>query len=140
MNFETELKPARQSDDLEVILKGHLLVHDSPKKFEVKDLSAIGSSNITLNNLADKADFDKVSFPAKVTCVSNPIHVSGGKTKQDIVVADTLASARVTLWEDDVGKLKKDSSYKFTNFVVRTYAKQIYISLPKDHDCNRRYW
>ncbi len=36
----SDFKPARQSDELEVILKVNSLIQDSPKKFEVADLSA----------------------------------------------------------------------------------------------------
>lgn len=104
----------------------------SPKQFEVKDISAIGSSEITLDNLAHMSNFDKVSFSAKVIHVNNPIHVSGGKIKQDVTVADPHGSVRLTVWEDDVGKFQENLSYNFHNFVVHTYMQERYISLPKD--------
>ena len=73
-----------------------------------------------------------MSFSAKVIHVNNPIHVSGGKIKQDVTVADPHGSVRLTVWEDDVGKFQENLSYNFHNFVVHTYMQERYISLPKD--------
>ena len=122
-----ELKPARQSDKLEVIMKTHSVVNTSPKQFEVKDISTIGSSEITLDNLAHMSNFDKVSFSAKVIHVNNPIHVSGGKIKQDVTVADPHGSVRLTVWEDDVGKFQENLSYNFRNLLfVHTCRRGIF--------------
>ena len=127
-----ELKPGRQSDELEIIMKTHSHVEVSPKKFCIKDLSAIGSNNIMLDSLEDKCNFDKVTFSAKAIRVDDPIHIAAGKTKQDVIVADASSTARVTLWESDIGKLTQDESYKFTNLVVRTYNREKYLSLPRE--------
>ena len=127
-----ELKPGRQSDELEVIMKSHSRVEGSPKKFCIEDLSAISSNLIILENLQNKCNFEKVTFSAKAIRVDDPIRVGAGKTKQDIAVADASSTARVTLWENDIGKLTQDVSYKFTNLIVRTYNREKYLSLPKE--------
>ena len=69
-------------------MKAHSVVNTSPKQFEVKDISAIGSSEITLDNLPHMSNFDKMSFSAKVIQGNNSIHVPGAKTKQDVTIAD----------------------------------------------------
>ena len=53
-------------------MKAHSVVNTSPKQFEVKDISSIGSSEITLDYLAHMSNFDKVSFSAKESMLTIP--------------------------------------------------------------------
>ena len=52
--------------------------------------------------------------------------------KQDIIVADQTATARVTLWEDNVGALHEGRSYILKNFVVRVHQSTKYLSMGGD--------
>ena len=54
------------------------------------------------------------------------------KMKQDIIVADQTATARVTLWEDNVGAFTEGRSYILKNFVVRVYQSTKYLSMGGD--------
>ena len=49
--------------------------------------------------------------------------------KQDIIVADQTATARVTLWEDHVGEGR---SYILKNFVTRVYQSTKCLSMAGD--------
>ena len=73
-----EVKKARQSDELEVILKSASKVQASPKKFKAVDISKIGNSEIALGELEEKNTFDRVSVDVKVLRVGEPVMVSGG--------------------------------------------------------------
>ena len=132
--YNCEVKPARQSEELQIVMRSSTQVQASPKKFDIdcKDVSRNIADQITLSGLDDKNTFDRVSLAAKVLNVAEPSKVSGDLTKQDITIADRTAAARMTLWEADIEHMKEGKSYKLTNFVVRTYQGSKYLSMPKE--------
>ena len=112
--------------------EAHSVVNTSPKQFEVKDISAIGSSEITLDNLAHMSNFDKVSFSAKVIYVNNPIHVSRDKSNRM-----SLLSTDMGQLDSLFGKMMSESSRRiFVIQLLQFCCSYIhagkYISLPKD--------
>lgn len=125
-----EVKPARQSEELQIVMRSSTRVQASPKKFDIdcKDVSRNIADQISLSGLDDKNTFDRVSLAAKVLNVEEPSKVSGDLTKQDITIADRTAAARMTLWEADIGHRK---SYKLT-IVVHTYQGSKYLTMPKE--------
>ena len=52
--------------------------------------------------------------------------------KQDIIVADQTATARVTLWKDNVGAFNEGRIYILKNFIVRVYQSTKYLSMGAD--------
>ncbi len=58
--------------------------------------------------------------------------MSSGKKKQDVLIADGSATAKVTLWEEHIGKLAENSCYKLQNFVVREWDATKYLSMTRD--------
>ena len=52
--------------------------------------------------------------------------------KQDIIVADQTATARVTLWEDNVGASNEGRSYILKNFVITVYQSTKYLSMGRE--------
>ena len=46
-----------------------------------------------------------MTVSAKVLHVDQPIQVSANLTKQDVIIADATASAKITLWEDNLNTL-----------------------------------
>ena len=46
---------------------------------------------------------------------------ASNKAVQDIPMADCIGNARLTLWEDDVEKLKVEVAYCFTNVMVNAF-------------------
>lgn len=74
------------------------------------------------SNLADIKDlpnFVEITTKPKATVVHKPIVVAGGKTKQDVIIADATSTAPVTLWEGN--RLIEGPTYYFTNLLVRTF-------------------
>ena len=66
----------------------------------------------------------------KVNHLDIPVIVSGGKCKQNAIIADTTGSATLTLWESDIGKLQEQESYHLIKLIVRIYQGQHYLSFP----------
>ncbi len=129
------VKQACRFEELDIVLKSSSRVEGSPNRFSVGDISKIVSPEITLDRLAAKNIYDRVSFDAKVIHIEDPVKVSGGITKQDVTIADSTFAAKISLWEDDIG-LVTDKSYRYTNVVVHVYQLSKYLSKPKE-GCHR---
>ena len=67
----------------------------------------------------------------KVALANDPLRVTGGKTKQDIVISDDTSTARLTLWEDRVNTMFDGDSYALRNVVVRQFRGTKYLSMAK---------
>ena len=90
------------------------------------------SQSIRLDDLPSIQQFQKITVTAKVVYVNPPVTVTGGKRKQDFILADTTATTRLTLWEDKIDSLTLGKSYRLTNAVVRTWSNSTYLSLPRE--------
>lgn len=55
--------------------------------------------------------------------------------KQDVIVGDSTKSGRVTVWEEEIGKLELGKSYKMEGMMVRSFGrgnnKEMYLSTGK---------
>ena len=127
-----KIKRARESDDLEVMLNAGTKLAKSPKKFHLSPIPSVEDSTIVLKDLPDMTTYSKVSFKAKVISVPKPEKLSNGLSKQEVVIADLTAPARLTLWEDDIGTLQEFQSYKFHQMNVRCFKNEKYFTKPRD--------
>ena len=75
-----------------------------------------------------KRDYDKVTIRAKVVKVQP---LAEGLKKQEVTAADSTGVIKITLWEDAVNAVDEDVCYEFSNFTIRTYKHERYISMPK---------
>ena len=48
---------------------------------------------------------------------------------QDVIIADKSSTARVALWEDNIGLMQQGSSYTLKNFVVRVFQSIKYLTM-----------
>ena len=129
-----EVKRSRYGEGYELMLKSGSTIKESPKKIDVSMLIADNeksNNEITLEQLPEMALFQKVIVTVKAIKVNDTVQLSE-KMKQDIIVADQTATARVTLWEDNVGAFNEGSSYILKNFVVRVYQSTKYLSMGGD--------
>lgn len=55
-----------------------------------------------------------------------------GLTKQEVVVADSSAPARITLWENDINSLEEDQCNFFPLMNVRSFKDEKYLTKPRD--------
>ncbi len=130
-----QVKPSRDSTEFEVFVKGCTELLQSPKKtFDVAglDLAAIDTKEITLNQLAELPDFQRVTVAVKAVRVDQPVHVVGGKRKQEIMLSDSSGKSKLTLWEGDIGKLPDGESYRLRNMSVRSYNGRKYLAMPRE--------
>ena len=74
-----------------------------------------------LSEVPLRKPYEQVSVMAKDLKVKQPVHVSGGLTKQDIIIADETGRAILTLWESDVETVTASLLYHFNNIIVREY-------------------
>ena len=95
-----KIKKARNSEDLEIVLKSTSDVINSPKKFSSAKISKASSNRIVLKDLSSKNNYDRISFKAKVTRIDPPTKVSPTLQKQEVTIADSSAAAKLTLWND----------------------------------------
>lgn len=129
-----EVKRSRYGEGYELMLKSGSSIKESPKKIDVSTLIADNeksNNEITLEQLPEMALFQKVIVTVKVIKVNDTVQLPE-KMKQDIIVADQTATARVTLWEDNVGAFNEGRSYILKNFVVRVYQSTKYLSMGGD--------
>ena len=123
-----EIKQSREGDKMEVILKKFTDIKQSPKGIDVSNLDPTDSSDtsaeITLDKIPEIQVFQRITVAAKVINLSEPISVSSGKRKQDVIISDCTNTTRLTVWEEDIGTLRVNNSYRFENVVVREFNQR----------------
>ena len=82
-----------------------------------------------LETLQAKYVFAKVTVNVKVHKLNDPESVRTGKQKQEVLVADHSTTAKVTLWEEQIGYLREGASYRLECFVVRESGGAKYLSM-----------
>ena len=98
-----EVKPARQGEGYEVIMKGSTQIKQSPKKLDVASLMAdIAPASKAVTLLA----LEEVTVDVKVVELKDETEV-GGRAKRDVSVADGSGTARVSVWEGYVNAMEK---------------------------------
>ena len=109
---------------MEILLKSDSSINKSQKEIEVADIDFEDNSpeEITLDALQSKFIFAKVTVNVKVHKASDPEMVRTGKQKQEVSIADQTGSAKVTLWEEQVGSLTEGISYKLESFIVKEWG------------------
>ena len=127
-----KVKRARNSEEFEVLLKSNSRVEASSRKFSVDDIANIAAPHITLDQLDGKNVFDSVSVAAKVIRVDDPVKVAGEKTKQDVIIADSTAAAKICLWEGNVNCLLSGRSYTLKNIHVQSFQNHKFLSVPRE--------
>ena len=68
---------------------------------------------------------------AEVAKTKLSVSISGGLTKQDVILADATGVSTLTLGKTDMDSVADDLFYKLSNIVVHEYQRRKYSSLPK---------
>ena len=105
---------------LEILLKNDTQVESS-------DMNTVGSQEIQLNELSEQDEYDKVTIKAQIIKVNEPKKFGPGNLKQDVIIADSTATAKLMLWESDVNMLLETKSYQMSRKIVSTKK---YLSVP----------
>lgn len=129
-----EIKQSREGDKMEipVILKKFTDIKESPKGIDISNLDPADSSDtsteITLDKVPEIQVFQRITVAAKVINLSEPISVASGKRKQDAIISDCTNTTKLTVWEEDIGTLHVNNSYRFEHVVVREFNQRRYLS------------
>ena len=59
--------------------------------------------------------------------------MQGGKTTQNVVIADETGYTKFTLWEEHVGYLQPNKSYHLKNILLRVYSGERYRKAQLQH-------
>ena len=73
---------------------------------------------VILDGLQSKYVFARITVNVEVNKEADAETVRTGKQNQEVCVADHSSTVKITLWEEDVGILQEQSSYRRENFVV----------------------
>ena len=111
-----------ESQKLEIILKNHTKVEHSSEKFEVADVTTLGSNAISLAEVSAK-EYECLTVKAKV------IIMEPSETKQEIFIADGTATANLTVLENDVDNFDIGDCYQFNRLVVRFYRGKKHLCI-----------
>jgi hypothetical protein len=130
-----QVKESRQGKQMEVMLKSTTEIIESEKgmdssTFTFDDVNT--AVTITLSQLSTEQNFQRVNVKIKVIDSRTPCYVTGQKKKQDIIIADDTANAKLTVWEEHVDTFEVSKCYSLRNITVREYASNKYLSLPKE--------
>ena len=131
-----ELKRSSHSGDIQIMVKKYTSIDKSAAKFCKSDVDEIKSKlsckEITLGQLNQLDEFEKVTVNVKAIHVGSKVQVAGNKMKQDVSIGDSTATSKLILWGEDVGTIVEGKSYKLSNMLTRIYHDKHYLSKPKD--------
>lgn len=124
-----EVKCTQKGEKLEIKVTKHTEAEKSDKVFAVDKVAKVTA----LGELKKLVSYQRVTVEVKALCVGDVMEVSGAKKKQDIVTGDSSGSARLTVWEGDIGKVEDDGSYGLIGMTVREYQGERFISTSKEN-------
>ena len=127
-----QVRDAREGGQ-EILVSNTCKIQASPKKFDITTLRHQEPTTIQMNDVPSLATAQLVTVMIKAKTVDSPEKVKNrqGKelSKQDCIVGDASSCSHLVLWEEDVGKIAEDKSYKIVGAKVNTYKGANYLSL-----------
>ena len=126
-----EIKRSRRGNELEILVNKRTEIAESEKVFKVEGETNAGKKSC-LKELLGLSLFQRVTIEVKVVRVEKALEVNGGKKKQDILVGDETGTVRVTVWEEEIGKVKQDDSYRMSGMMVREFRGCRFLSTSKE--------
>ena len=131
------VKKARSGDSLEVIVSDHTQVSESEKKYNIDVKGSVESTDVTkdvtLGQLMDQVQYQRVNADVEVVEIGDTTELDDGRQVQNVVVADGAGIVELALWQDFVGKLVLDRSYKLRNVMVKSFKESNSLFTPKEN-------
>ena len=110
----------------EILINSKTTVTQSPRKFTV----IADSDEVTqLTDIGNLSTGQQVTVRVKVVTVGSTEAVKGELQKQECVVGDVSGCCHVVLWNDDIGKLLEEKSYKLSYVSVKRWDGVKYLSV-----------
>lgn len=133
-----EIKRSRYMDKLEVLLKKGTEVVKADKVINIdhnqNEANQNDSDIVVLANIRDLPLFKRVTVTVKAVFVSEPVEIKGGRRKQDVVIADPTGRCRLTVWEEQIGKVKEQHCYSMQGLMIREFQGKKMLTTSKE-DC-----
>ena len=126
-----QIQKSRYGGQIEVMVNRSTKVSTSPRKFGEMVKSNILTDKITLEQLQTVQNNQCISVTVKVLHLEPKMEVKPDLYKQDVTVADSTGTVRLTLWQDVIGKLEVDKSYLVENLLVKSFNNVKYLTPPK---------
>lgn len=119
------VKKARHSDD-----------RDSGEQVEVSTVKVDPdvvkvTKAVNVGKIDDLRLQKRYDVYVKVLSVGSEEVVGSGLKKQDLIVGDQSGSARLTLWQSEIGTMQAGCSYTVSGVMVRKYRRQRFLSTSK---------
>ena len=115
-----------EENNNEILMNSKALVTQSPRKFMILADSDKVTQPKDIGNLSTR---QQLTVRVKVVTVGSSEAVKGELHKQECVVADVSGCCRVVLWNDDIGKLLEEKSYKLSYVSVKQWDDIKYLSV-----------
>ena len=103
----------------------------SEKTFDLSNEIAQKDAITDVGVVHELVQYQRVTVEGKVVELDVVKEVSGGKKEQDLVIADSSGSTRLTVWEEVIGKVVEGKSYRFTGMMVREFKGEKFLSTGK---------
>ena len=132
---DCQLQRARRGDQLEIVLKSGSEVGPSSKEIDVSGIDFMegDAPDVQLCAITSKCIFDLVSVRGRVHSICKAETLESGSIKQDVVIGDSSAVGRVTIWGDRVDTLETGKCYLFSSFMVKEFGGIKYLSMRKEY-------
>ena len=124
------IQQSKYSNVLEIVLKAYTQIEPSATQFEIPDLKTAGSTVVSVKDLNTIPENERVTMKVTVIKVNDPQTLHGGKTKQDVIVADGTGKATIILWGSNIGLLQQHESYQLNRLQIRFYQNKPQLSFP----------
>lgn len=121
------MKKARHSDDLESLVNKSAKLGVSTVKVDT-DVKVTKTVNVGTDDLRLHKSYDVY---VKLLSIGSEEVVGSGLKKQDLVIAYQSGSARLTLWQGEIGTMQAGCSYTVCGAMVREFRGQIFLSTSK---------
>ena len=80
-----------------------MLEESDDKELRVPNKNTLGNPTLSINQLNTVGEYDRATLRLTALKVKEPMRVSSGKQKQEVLVADDTGNTTLTLWEQDIG-------------------------------------
>ena len=132
---ECSIRNTRTGNSLEIIVHDNTIISKSTKKFDVGVKPNIHNTDTTIElllaNLKLQPSFQKVCVSAKVLEIGDTHTLTDGRRVQTVLIADHTDTAEVSLWEDFIGAVHVEESYKLHCLMVKIFNDKLSLFTPK---------
>ena len=127
-----EVKHSKWGSQLEIVMGKNTQILKCPNKFDVAVPTCPKVDNISLDELQDKINYQRVNVMIKVLAEKEVVEING-LSKQDYMIGDATGTAILTTWEGNTGMFNVGRSYKLSGVMVRNFDGRNYLSMPREN-------